>query len=62
MFENNSIEERLDNIKTKLITLTDGEEDPELREYNTYLIDSIDLITEYIYLLENEDKTCKPVK
>ena len=25
MFEDNSIEERLDNIKTKLITLTDGE-------------------------------------
>lgn len=54
MFNNNSIEERLDNIKTKLISLTDGEEDPELQQYNEYLIDSIDIITEYIYLLENE--------
>ncbi len=55
MFKNNSIEERLDNIKTKLISLTEGEEDPELKEYNEYLIDSIDIITEYIYLLENEE-------
>ncbi len=62
MEETICIEEIMDQIKTKLITLTEGEEDPELQQYNEYLIDSIDIIAEYIYLLENEDKTCNPVK
>jgi hypothetical protein len=48
------IEEILDQIKTKLITLTEGEEDPELQQYNEYLIDNIDIIYQYITLLEEE--------
>ena len=60
MFENASIEQRCDNIKSKLIEYTDGEkdfQDQEINEYNEYLINSIDIIYNYILTLEDENNT-----
>lgn len=60
MFEDVSIEQRCDNIKSKLIEYADGEkdfQDQELNEYNEYLINSIEIIYNYILALEDENTT-----
>ena len=51
-FDDVSIEERLEDIRQVLIERADGEEDPELQQYNEYLISSIDIIKGYIQSIE----------
>lgn len=46
------VDMKLDDVYSKLVELTDGEEDKELYEYNEYLLDSIQEAISYIHELE----------
>lgn len=48
------IDMKLDDVYSKLQELTDGEEDKELREYNEYLLDSIQEAIQYIHRCEQK--------
>ena len=47
-----SIDEMIDDIYQVLLERADGEEDQEAIEYNEYLISSMEMIREYIHLIE----------
>lgn len=47
-----SIDERIDDIYQVLLERADGEEDKEAQDYNEYLISSMEMIREYIHLIE----------
>ena len=47
-----SIDERIDDIYQVLLERADGEDDPETQDYNEYLISSMEMIREYIRLIE----------
>lgn len=51
-----NIDMKLDDVYSKLVELTDGEEDKELHEYNEYLLDSIQEAIAYIHNLEKLNK------
>lgn len=47
-----SIDEMIDDIYQVLLERADGEEDQEAIDYNEYLISSMEMIREYIHLIE----------
>lgn len=47
-----SIDERIDDIYQVLLERADGEEDKEAIDYNEYLISRMEMIREYIHLIE----------
>lgn len=53
-FDSIDISDKLEDVYDELIVLFDGETDPERKEYNEYLLNSIRQAIEYIYLLEKE--------
>lgn len=51
-YDATSIDILVDDIRQALIERYDGEEDPEAKQYNEYLLDSVDLVDGYIRELE----------
>ena len=56
MSSNNEIILSLNEVYSKLIELTDGEEDTELNNYNEYLLDNIQETIKYIRKLNEKSK------
>lgn len=51
-----NIEDKLEDVYSQLVILTDGETDTELKKYNEYLLDNIQEAIHYIQLLEKKLK------
>jgi len=50
-----NVEDKLEDVYSQLVILTDGETDTELKRYNEYLLDSIQEAIPYIQLLEKKN-------
>lgn len=51
-----NVEDKLEDVYSQLVILTDGETDEELKQYNEYCLDSIQEAIHYIQLLEKKLK------
>ena len=51
-----NVEDKLEDVYSQLVILTDGETGEELKQYNEYCLDSIREAINYISLLEKKLK------